>query len=111
MKQPRAGDLVARMNRLGARPDPAAQAAEPRGQSVGGTSVSQETPAPATTGRRRGDRDVHYTVDLPRDAHRAARIWALQHDVDLSVVIRELLALLDDQVVADLVMHRLGRTK
>lgn len=103
--KPRAGDLVARMNRLSSRPDPVAQ---PTPEAP--AAAPAPTAPPATNGRRRGDRDVHYTVDLPRDVHRAARIWALQHDVDLSVVIRELLALLDDQVVSDLVMHRLDRT-
>lgn len=38
------------------------------------------------------DKNFRLTVEIPRQLHRALRVWALDHDLDASAVVRALLA-------------------
>lgn len=107
----RAADLVARMNALGgvtpsralADAVPGEQMAEPVRPPNGAAAARR-----SGGGRRRRSRAgsaaaVRYTVDLEPGLHRVLHVWALDHQVDASEVVRTLVGLLDDQQVSEAV--------
>lgn len=78
MSAPKASDLAARMR--GAATRPPAASAPPVTAAV----------APPVAGR-----PVRFTLDLDRDAHRALKRYAVEHDARAADVLRVLLGLLD----------------
>lgn len=115
MTTKRAADLVARMNALGGVTPPPAPAIA---GAVSGDPVQRAEPVRPPNGaaavrrsgggRRRRSRAgnaaaVRYTVDLEPGLHRALHVWALDHQVDASEVVRTLVGLLDDQQVSEAV--------
>lgn len=104
-----AADLIRRMDRLSAppvTPAPAAPAPAPR------PSHEDAGPRPRSGGGRRrraaeSSEAVHFTVDLEVELHRALRLFAIDHRTDGSEVIRALIGLLEDPVIADRVIREL----
>ena len=64
----------------------------------------------AERGQPPSERRVRYTIDLTRDQHRSLKLFAINAEVDASVVIRTLLALLEeDETVGKRVRQRILR--
>ncbi len=113
MTTKRASDLVARMNALGAGAPPApaiaADAVYGDPVHVHGDAVQPAGAARRSGGGRRrrsraaGAGAVRYTVDFEPGLHRTLHLWALDHQVDASEVVRALIGLLDDQQVGQAV--------
>lgn len=73
----------------------------------GDSNVNASAKSPAS-GRPNRARRIRYTLDLSREQHRFLKLFALDANVDASVVLRTVLELLqEDQVLTRKVLRRL----
>lgn len=112
MSKPKpASDILARFRKTAEQPKPIAVVVPEAAESDTPPPVSGEpTPAPMPPPSRAKAKTVRYTVDLDPKQHKFLKRFALEAEVDSSVVVRELLRRLkEDKQLSNAVMQQLSK--